>query len=80
MLRKFTPRSAVKLSDGEAKRQSRVTKLALDRLGASAAIAFLNGHLDDLSGRPIQIAVASEEGLQSIERLLAKTPVIARQP
>lgn len=78
MLRQFTPRAGVKLSDGEAMRQSRVTKLALDKLGASAAIVFLNGQLDDLSGRPIQIAVASEEGLQSIERLLAKTPVIAR--
>lgn len=72
MSRKFTPRRAVKLSEGEARRQSRVTKLALDRLGASAAITFLNGHMDDLSGRPIQLAVASEEGLQSVERLLAK--------
>ncbi|MCP1469314.1 hypothetical protein J3E64_000989 [Sphingobium sp. OAS761] len=78
MSRKFTPRSGVKLSEGEARRQSRVTKLALDKLGASAAIVFLNGHLDDLSGRPIQLAVASDEGLESVERLLAKTPAIAR--
>jgi hypothetical protein len=77
MNRKFTPRSAVKLSDVEARRQSRVTKLALDRLGAPAAIAFLNAHQDDLPGRPIQIAVASEEGLRSIERLLAASPALS---
>ena len=37
---------------------------------ASAAILFLNSEHDGLSDRPLPLATASEDGLQSVLRLL----------
>ena len=71
-----TPR----LSREEAERQGRVSKLAFETLREPAVVvAFLNGHDDDLGGRPIDLAVASPEGLLSVERVLAGRagPVVA---
>jgi hypothetical protein len=72
MNRKFAPRNAVKLSREEAERQGRVTNLALKTLGAPRAIAFLNETHEGLSGQPLAIAVASEEGFDAVARLLAE--------
>lgn len=58
------------LSLQAAQRQGRVARLAFSRLGRDGAIAFLNNTHDALSGRPIDLAVASEDGLQSVEAIL----------
>ncbi|MET0362240.1 MAG: hypothetical protein ABW048_10885 [Sphingobium sp.] len=76
MNRHFASRSTVKLSKEEAERQGRITNLALKTLGAPAAIAFLNDTHDTLSAQPLATAVASEEGLQTVARLIADQKAI----
>lgn len=70
-----TPRNrfiGVKLTPRAAERQGLVVKLALNNFAASgAATAFLNTVHDGLGGRPIDLAVASDEGLAAVEALLA---------
>jgi hypothetical protein len=62
----------VKLSPRAAERQGLVVKLALNNFAApGAATAFLNTVHDGLGGRPIDLAVASDEGLRAVEALLA---------
>lgn len=64
--------TAVRLSPEEAARQGRISQGAWLALGGrDAAIAFLNTHHDALGGRPIDLAVASDEGLDAAERELA---------
>jgi len=64
--------NAPRLSPEQAARQGRATKLAIDTLGKPAAVVeFLNGHHDGLGGRPIDLAVASAEGLLAVEALLS---------
>jgi uncharacterized protein (DUF2384 family) len=61
----------VRLSPEAAQRQGQAAKLAWTRFGDSAAaVAFLNTHHDALGGRPIDLAVASPEGLAAVEQLL----------
>ncbi len=61
-----------RLTPEQAERQGRASKLAIDRLRRpEAVIAFLNTHDDTIGGRPIDIAIASDEGLRLVERLLA---------
>ena len=69
--RRFASRLAPRLSPAEAARQGRVTKLAIEALGASAAISFLNTVNPALSDRPLAVAVESEDGFQSVARLIA---------
>lgn len=65
--------NAPRLSPEQAERQGRVTRLALDIFGKSeTAIAFLNAHHDSLGGRPLDLALASADGLQAVENLLAR--------
>ena len=47
-----------------------MTRLAIEALGASAAILFLNSEHDGLADRPLPLATASEDGLQTVLRLL----------
>ncbi|CCW17692.1 hypothetical protein EBBID32_20400 [Sphingobium indicum BiD32] len=68
--RRFTPHNAVRLSPAEAERQGRVTRIVIEKLGAPAAILFLNSQHDGLPDRPLPLATASEDGLQSVLRLL----------
>ena len=68
--RRFTPRNAVRLAPDAAERQGRVTRLAIEALGASAAILFLNSEHDGLADRPLPLATASEDCLQTVLRLL----------
>ncbi len=68
-----------RLTSEEAARQGRVSRLAFDTLRQPAAvIAFLNTHDPELGGRPIDLAVASVDGLLSVERALtAMQPIPA---
>lgn len=68
--RRFTPRNTVRLAPDAAERQGRITRLAIDRLGASDAILFLNTQHDGLDDRPLALATNSEDGLQSVLRVL----------
>lgn len=68
--RRFVPHNAVRLSPAEAERQGRVTRIAIEALGAQAAILFLNSAHDGLPDRPLPMATASEDGLQTVLTLL----------
>ncbi len=61
-----------RLTPEEAARQGQASRLAFDALGKSdAVIAFLNTDDPELGGRPLDLAIASPEGLLSVERALA---------
>ncbi|PCD03568.1 hypothetical protein COC42_04165 [Sphingomonas spermidinifaciens] len=67
----FQPRRTMKrMEPTAAERQGRITLLAWNRLGGDRAIAFLNGHDEALGGRPLDLAVASEHGLEAVERAI----------
>ncbi|NIJ63080.1 hypothetical protein FHR20_000011 [Sphingomonas leidyi] len=63
-------KAAARLSPDGVERQSRVTLLAWNLLGADAAIAFLNSYNDALEGRPLDLAVASADGCEAVERAI----------
>lgn len=72
---RFMPRNAFRLAPDAAERQGRITKLAIETLGASDAILFLNSEHDALADcRPLALATTSEDGLQSVLRLLTPPP------
>lgn len=54
-------------SAGSLEQQSRVALLAWNLLGGDAAIQFLHVHQDALSGRPLDLAVASPIGREAVE-------------
>lgn len=51
-------------------RQGRVLQRAIERLGATDAMAFLNNQDDELGGRPLDLAIASNDGLNAVEKRL----------
>nr|WP_255326585.1 hypothetical protein [Sphingobium sp. EM0848] len=63
------------MSDEQAKRQGRVSQAAFLTLGQADAISFLNGHDESLGGRPLDLAIASDEGLAAVELVLATRKV-----
>ena len=63
--------TAVRLDPGSAERQGRVARLAFEALGREAATEFLNGFDDALGGRPLDLAVASPDGLAAVEQVIA---------
>lgn len=66
-----TPR----LAPDQVARQGQVSRIAFEALREPAAvIAFLNTHDAALGGRPIDLAIASAEGLHAVERALAALP------
>ena len=67
----FQPRRMMKKMDPvAAERQGRITMFAWKKLGNENAIAFLNAHDEALGGRPLDLAVASEDGLGAVERAI----------
>jgi len=61
------------LSHDESVRQGRAVRSAQAALGSVEAVrAFLNSHDETLSGRPIDLAVASEDGLIAVEAAIAR--------
>lgn len=65
--KKFT---TVRLAPEAVERQSRITLLAWNLMGADAAIAFLNNHCSPLEGRPLDLAVRSAAGFEAVEQHL----------
>lgn len=68
--RRFSAQGGTRLSPAEAERQGRITRIAIETLGASEAILFLNSQHDGLRDRPLPLATASEDGLQTVLTLL----------
>ena len=67
------PFNAVRLDPSAAVRQGRAAALAYERFRDFALVKeFLNAHDETLGGRPIDLAVASDEGLAAIEAFLAR--------
>ena len=69
--RKMFRKATARLSPDSVERQSRVTLLAWNLLGADSAIAFLNAYNDGLEGRPLDLAVASDAGCEAVERAIS---------
>ena len=46
--------------------------MAMMLLGREAAIEFMNAHHDDLGGRPIDLAIASDDGRSRVELALSE--------
>jgi uncharacterized protein (DUF2384 family) len=60
------------LSRDEGDRQGRVVRSAQAALGSVEAVrTFLNSHHPALDARPIDLAVASDDGLAAVEALIA---------
>ena len=67
------PFNAVRLAPDAAARQGRAASVAYDKFKDFAQVKeFLNAHNDDLGGRPIDLAVASPEGLAAVEAFLTR--------
>lgn len=60
-----------RLSPEGVVRQSRVTLLAWNLLGADSAIPFLNTFNVGLDGRPLDLAIASDAGCEAVERAIS---------
>ena len=68
--RKYEP--AVRFTPDQSRRQNVLLRGAWDSFKSKdAVIAFLNTYNADLGGEPLAIALASDDGLQSAEQLLA---------
>ena len=65
-------RRTTRFTPAAARRQGDTTRLAMLVLGRDAAITFMNAPNDQLGGRPIDLAIASEEGCARVERALAE--------
>ncbi|MEH3123062.1 MAG: hypothetical protein PGN16_13980 [Sphingomonas phyllosphaerae] len=60
----------VRYDPDRAERQSRVTRLAIERLGASAALPFLNADHDGLGATPLHLAGDSVEACARVEAVI----------
>jgi len=69
---RFRKNNLPRLSPDEARRQGQITQLALLLLGREDAIAFLNGDNSRLGGRPLDLAMASEDGCAGVEAELGR--------
>jgi hypothetical protein len=77
---RFRKSNAARLAPASARRQGDITRLAFDLLGRDPAIAFLNGDNAALGARPLDLAIASEEGCAQVEselrRMTCGEPVV----
>ncbi|KQN39411.1 hypothetical protein ASG37_07510 [Sphingomonas sp. Leaf407] len=60
--------TTVRLTPDQATRQGQVATSAFHHFGGrDAAMAFLNAHDETLGGRPLDLAIASPDGLAAVE-------------
>jgi hypothetical protein len=72
MNRLFKKKPVLFLSHEQADRQGRAARLACEAFPQEGgAMSFLNAFDDQLGGRPIDLAVASAEGLRAVEYAIA---------
>ena len=69
---RFRRSSAPRLAPEQARRQGEITQLAFLLMGRDAAIAFLNSDNAELSGRPLDLATASDEGRNRVEAVIGR--------
>jgi hypothetical protein len=69
---RFRRSNAERLAPASARRQGDITRLALLLLGRDPAIAFLNGDNAALGARPLDLAIASDEGCAQVETELRR--------
>ena len=69
---RFRKANTQRLPPDDARRQGEITQLAFLLLGREAAIAFLNTAHDGLGARPLDLAIASDEGRNSVEAELGR--------
>jgi uncharacterized protein (DUF2384 family) len=69
---RFRKTNAQRLPPEDAKRQGEITQLAFLLLGREAAIAFLNTAHAGLGGRPLDLAISSDAGRNSVEAELGR--------
>lgn len=63
----------VRMSPDESRRQSSVVQVAWKSFGErDRAMAFLNTHDEELAGKPLEIAMESDDGLIAVEQVLAR--------
>jgi len=60
------------LAPEQARRQGEISRLAFLTLGRDAAIAFLNSRHANLHGRPLDVAIASDQGRNQVEAEIAR--------
>ncbi len=60
----------VRYDPERAERQSKVTRLAIERLGASAALPFLNADHEGLGATPLHLAGDSVEACARVEAVI----------
>lgn len=65
------PKPSARLTPAASRRQGETTRLAILILGREAAIEFMNSHDVSLGGRPIDLAIASDEGRSRVELALS---------
>ena len=66
------PRHGPGLTPEQSVRQGKVVRSAKAALGGTDEVrAFLNSHHDRLSGRPLDLATASDAGLLDVEAAIA---------
>ena len=63
--------SLPRLTPAASRRQGETTRMAMMVLGREAAIEFMNTHSEALGGRPIDLAIASDEGRSRVELALS---------
>ena len=66
------PKPRIRLTPAASRRQGETTRMAMMLLGREAAIEFMNAHHDDLGGRPIDLAIASDDGRSRVELALSE--------
>ena len=65
------PKPSARLTPAASRRQGDVTRLAILILGRETAIEFMNTHDEALGGRPIDLAIVSDEGRSRVELALS---------
>ena len=67
------PANAINLDADQRRRQADVAGAAWAALGSREAVmAFFNEHDEELGGRPLDIAVGSDAGLEQVRGRLAR--------
>ena len=74
---RFRKTNAQRLPPADARRQGEITQLAFLVLGRDAAIAFLNTAHAGLGGRPLDLAIASDEGRNSVEAEIGRLAYVS---
>jgi len=69
---KFRRTNTDRLAPDCARRQGNITRLALTLLGREPAMEFLNSENASLGARPLDLAIASEDGCARVEAELGR--------